>query len=116
MPNRKRPAARWCARSTGARRPATSSAASKGLLLERGASANAKPELEIFADDVKCAHGAAVGQLDERARFYMAARGIPPEAADKLLVRAFIADAFATAGEDQDKLLEAALSALGEVA
>src|SRR6478752_5217695 len=81
----------------------------KGLLLERGASANAKPELEIFADDVKCAHGAAVGQIDERARFYMAARGIPPETADKLLVRAFIADAFASAGEDQDQLLEAAL-------
>jgi Fe-S cluster assembly protein SufD len=88
----------------------------KGLLLERGASANAKPELEIFADDVKCAHGAAVGQIDERARFYMAARGIPPETADKLLVRAFIADAFATAGEDQDQLLEAALTALEEVA
>jgi Fe-S cluster assembly protein SufD len=90
----------------------------KGLLLERGASANAKPELEIFADDVKCAHGAAVGQLDERARFYMAARGIPPETANKLLVRAFIADALAALedGADQEKLLEAALAALGDVA
>jgi Fe-S cluster assembly protein SufD len=88
----------------------------KGLLLERGASANAKPELEIFADDVKCAHGATVGQLDERARFYMAARGIPPEMADKLLVRAFIADAFAGLSDvaEQDKLLDAALRALGE--
>jgi Fe-S cluster assembly protein SufD len=53
----------------------------KGLLLERGASANAKPELEIYADDVKCAHGAAIGQMDETARFYMAARGLPPEVA-----------------------------------
>lgn len=90
----------------------------KGLLLERGASANAKPELEIFADDVKCAHGASVGQLDERARFYMAARGIPPEEADKLLVRAFIADAFAALQDprEQEKLLEAALTALGDVA
>ncbi|ANY19064.1 FeS cluster assembly protein SufD [Tsuneonella dongtanensis] len=83
----------------------------KGLLLERGASANAKPELEIFADDVKCAHGAAVGQMDEAARFYMAARGLPPEAAQALLVRAFVADAFAAHGEP-DALLEAALSVL----
>jgi Fe-S cluster assembly protein SufD len=90
----------------------------KGLLLERGASANAKPELEIFADDVKCAHGAAVGQMDEMARYYMAARGLPPEAANKLLVRAFIADAFAGLGDapEQDKLLAAALTALGDVA
>ncbi|MEO6040690.1 MAG: SufD family Fe-S cluster assembly protein [Croceibacterium sp.] len=86
----------------------------KGLLLGRGASANAKPELEIFADDVKCAHGAAIGQMDERARFYMAARGIPPDLADRLLVRAFIADAF-TAMDDpgeQEKLLAAVLGVL----
>ena len=90
----------------------------KGLLLERGASANAKPELEIFADDVKCAHGAAIGQMDEMARYYMAARGIPPEVARKLLVRAFIADAFvALEDEDeQEKLLNAALDALGDAA
>ena len=90
----------------------------KGLLLERGASANAKPELEIFADDVKCAHGAAIGQMDEMARYYMAARGIPPEVARKLLVRAFIADAFvALEDEDeQEKLLNAALEALGDAA
>ena len=90
----------------------------KGLLLERGASANAKPELEIFADDVKCAHGAAIGQMDEMARYYMAARGIRPEVAKKLLVRAFIADAFvALEDEDeQEKLLNAALEALGGAA
>lgn len=88
----------------------------KALLLERGASANARPELEIFADDVKCAHGAAIGQMDETARFYMAARGIPPEAARKLLVRAFIADAFAALADEarQERLLEAAVAALGE--
>ena len=88
----------------------------KGLILERGASANAKPELEIFADDVKCAHGAAIGQMDETARFYMAARGIPPEEARKLLVRAFIADAFVALEDDseRDKLLDAALEALGD--
>ena len=83
----------------------------KALLLDRGASANAKPELEIFADDVKCAHGAAIGQMDEAARFYMAARGLSPESAQALLVRAFVADAFAAHG-DAEALLEAALTVL----
>ncbi|MXO60446.1 SufD family Fe-S cluster assembly protein [Altererythrobacter salegens] len=88
----------------------------KGLILEKGASTNAKPELEIFADDVKCAHGAAIGQMDETARFYMAARGLPPEAARKLLVRAFIADAFAahSDAEAQESLLDNALATLGD--
>jgi Fe-S cluster assembly protein SufD len=86
----------------------------RAILLNRGASANAKPELEIFADDVKCAHGAAIGQLDQAAAYYMAARGIPPEAARKLLVQAFIADALA-AIEDRriaDRMLERALEQL----
>ena len=88
----------------------------KALLLERGASANAKPELEIFADDVKCAHGAAIGQMDEMAGYYMAARGIPPETARKLLVRAFIADAFVALDDEaeQERLMDAALGALGD--
>jgi len=88
----------------------------KGLLLERGASTNAKPELEIFADDVKCAHGAAIGQMDEAARYYMAARGIPPETARKLLVRAFIAAAFVALEDDgeRERLMDAALRALGD--
>lgn len=85
----------------------------KGLLLERGASANARPELEIYADDVKCAHGAAIGQMDEMARFYMASRGIAPDAARALLVRAFIADAFAAAApEAGEALLDRALAVL----
>ena len=83
----------------------------KALLLSRGASANTKPELEIFADDVKCAHGAAIGQMDEAARFYMAARGIAPDAAKALLVRAFVADSF-VAHAQPDALLEAALGVL----
>jgi Fe-S cluster assembly protein SufD len=88
----------------------------KGLILERGASTNAKPELEIYADDVKCAHGAAIGEMDEAARFYMAARGLPPEAARKLLVRAFIADAFAGLEDESEReaMLDAALKALGD--
>ncbi|KPL69122.1 hypothetical protein SZ64_14005 [Erythrobacter sp. SG61-1L] len=90
----------------------------RAILLEKGATANTKPELEIYADDVKCAHGAAIGALDQTAAFYMAARGIPPEVARKLLIRAFVADAFA-AIEDADMreaMLEKALSALGEEA
>lgn len=86
----------------------------KGLLLEAGASANAVPQLEIFADDVKCAHGATVGQLDESARYYMAARGLDPQAAQRLLVQAFLGDAFVAledAGEHSG-LLDAALEAL----
>lgn len=88
----------------------------RAILLEKGASANTKPELEIFADDVKCAHGAAIGALDETAGFYMAARGIPPEVARKLQVQAFIADAFenCTTEHVADRLLEGALAALAE--
>ncbi|MEM6267509.1 MAG: SufD family Fe-S cluster assembly protein [Pseudomonadota bacterium] len=86
----------------------------KGLLLESGASANAVPQLEIYADDVKCAHGATVGELDEAARFYMAARGLSPELAQRLLVQAFIGDALVELGEEAERtrLLDAALTAL----
>ncbi len=86
----------------------------KGLLLEAGASANAVPQLEIFADDVKCAHGATVGELDEAARYYMAARGISPDLAQRLLVQAFIGDAFVALQDEaeRERLLDAALQAL----
>jgi Fe-S cluster assembly protein SufD len=86
----------------------------KGLLLEAGASANAVPQLEIFADDVKCAHGATVGELDEGARFYMMARGVDPQAAQRLLVQAFIGDAFVALEDEAEReaLLDAALAAL----
>ena len=86
----------------------------KGLLLEKGASVNAVPQLEIFADDVKCAHGATVGQLDESARFYMAARGLTPELSRRLLVQAFIGDALVSLDDEdaQERLLQAALDKL----
>ena len=71
----------------------------KGLLLARSATINAKPELEIFADDVKCAHGATVGELDRNALFYLASRGVPAAEAKALLTRAFVADALARIGE-----------------
>jgi Fe-S cluster assembly protein SufD len=72
----------------------------KGLLLSRSATINAKPELEIFADDVKCAHGATVGELDRDALFYMASRGVPEAEAKALLTRAFVADALDRIGEE----------------
>jgi Fe-S cluster assembly protein SufD len=71
----------------------------KGILLARSATINAKPELEIFADDVKCAHGATVGELDRNALFYLESRGVGPEEARALLTRAFVADALDRIGE-----------------
>ncbi|HEX8222289.1 MAG TPA: SufD family Fe-S cluster assembly protein [Allosphingosinicella sp.] len=71
----------------------------KGIMLSRTATINAKPELEIFADDVKCAHGATVGELDRDALFYLASRGVPETEAKALLTRAFVADAIGRAGE-----------------
>ena len=90
----------------------------KGLLLEAGAGANAVPQLEILADDEKCAHGATVGQLDEAARYYMAARGLSPALTQRLLVQAFIGDAFVELDDEESraKLLDAALSALEDAA
>ena len=72
----------------------------RGLLLQRTATVNLKPELEIFADDVKCAHGATVGELDQRALFYMQSRGIPHARAQGLLTRAFIGDALDRIGDE----------------
>ena len=75
----------------------------KGLLLARSAMINAKPELEIFADDVKCAHGATVGELDRNALFYLESRGVTPDEAKGLLTRAFVADALDRIGEEAVK-------------
>jgi Fe-S cluster assembly protein SufD len=65
----------------------------KALLLGERAEADLKPELEIFADDVKCAHGAAVGDLDAESLFYLRARGIPEAEARGVLIRAFLEEA-----------------------
>jgi Fe-S cluster assembly protein SufD len=61
----------------------------RSLVLSEEATMNTKPQLEIFADDVKCSHGAAIGQLDENMLFYLQARGIPVEVAKGLLMLAF---------------------------
>jgi len=59
------------------------------ILLDDKATINAKPQLEIFADDVKCSHGCTIGQLDEDALFYLQSRGIPKKEAKALLMYAF---------------------------
>jgi Fe-S cluster assembly protein SufD len=83
-----------------------SSQTAKALLLGEAAEADLKPELEIFADDVKCAHGAAVGDLDTESLFYMRARGIPEAEARGLLLQAFLEDAVAEiAATDQRELV-----------
>jgi Fe-S cluster assembly protein SufD len=64
----------------------------KNILLSENASVNTKPQLEIFADDVKCSHGCTVGQLDEEGLFYLRSRGISERAAKSLLVHAFAID------------------------
>ena len=87
-----------------------SSQTAKALLLGEGAEADLKPELEIFADDVKCAHGAAVGDLDAESLFYLRARGIPESQARGLLLQAFLEDAVAEiAHTDQRELVRTEL-------
>ena len=61
----------------------------KNLLLTEGAEIDTKPELEIYADDVKCAHGSTTGQLDAASLFYLRTRGVPEQAARNMLVQAF---------------------------
>jgi Fe-S cluster assembly protein SufD len=67
----------------------------RGLLLSAQARVDAKPQLEIYADDVKCAHGAAIGQLDPEALFYLQSRGLTPPLARNLLTYAFASDLLA---------------------
>ncbi|MCE7856176.1 MAG: Fe-S cluster assembly protein SufD [Ignavibacteria bacterium CHB3] len=62
------------------------------ILLSDGALVNTKPQLEIFADDVKCSHGATIGQMDDEAKFYLKSRGIGEEASKGILLHAFASD------------------------
>ncbi len=66
---------------------------SNALILSPGAEMDTKPELEIYADDVKCSHGATTGKLDDEPLFYMRSRGIPEKAARSLLIESFCAQA-----------------------
>ncbi len=71
----------------------------KNILLSEHAEINTKPQLEIFADDVICSHGATVGQLDEEALFYLATRGIDRQQASAYLIRAFASENLALVSE-----------------
>ncbi|MFL6764784.1 MAG: SufD family Fe-S cluster assembly protein [Sphingomicrobium sp.] len=86
----------------------------KAMLLDRGATANCKPELEIFADDVKCAHGASVGELDAMQLFYAESRGLDPANARALLLEGFVMGLWDSA-KDGDAIREAAREALRSV-
>ncbi|MFN2473355.1 MAG: SufD family Fe-S cluster assembly protein, partial [Sphingomicrobium sp.] len=86
----------------------------KAMLLDRGATANAKPELEIYADDVKCAHGATVGELDREQLFYAAARGLGPADARALLLEGFVGGLWD--GIDDRTIAEMASEALRAIA
>ena len=66
----------------------------KNLILDRKAEANAKPELLIYADDVKCSHGATMGELDTDQLFYFQSRGIDAQTAKAMLVEAFVTEVF----------------------
>ncbi|MDQ3079113.1 MAG: SufD family Fe-S cluster assembly protein [Pseudomonadota bacterium] len=88
----------------------------KAMLIDRGATANAKPELEIYADDVKCAHGATVGELDPQQLFYAAARGLDPASARALLLEGFVAGLWSEIEGDDHGIAELARAALWRVA
>ena len=75
----------------------------KALLLSDEAEIDVKPELEIFADDVKCSHGAACGQLDKDQLFYMLSRGIGEEEAKQLLIDAYLNDVIAKVDDEKIK-------------
>jgi Fe-S cluster assembly protein SufD len=90
----------------------------KAMLLDRGATANCKPELEIFADDVKCAHGASVGELDPVQMFYAESRGLDPVSARALLLEGFVMGLWDDVADDaqRDAICEAARDALRKAA
>ena len=88
----------------------------KAMLLDRGATANAKPELEIYADDVKCAHGATVGELDRNQLFYAAARGLDPASARALLLEGFVGGLWDEIDGDDQGIADMARAALKAVA
>lgn len=72
----------------------------RALLLSDSAEIDSKPELEIYADDVKCSHGATAGQLDEEAMFYLRSRGIPMPEARGLLIQSFVGEALAEINDE----------------
>jgi Fe-S cluster assembly protein SufD len=88
---------------------------SRALLLSDSAEADSKPELEIFADDVQCGHGATTGTLDDQLKFYLMARGIPEKDAEALLIQAFAAEVLEAIEHEglRDALMDATAAWLG---
>ena len=78
---------------------------SKALLLNEQAEFNAKPELEIYADDVKCSHGSASGSLDEDSIFYLMSRGLDQKTAKELLISGFLLDVIEKITDEEIKKL-----------
>tara|TARA_B100000579_G_C22521953_1_gene706600 strand:- start:179 stop:676 length:498 start_codon:yes stop_codon:yes gene_type:complete len=76
---------------------------SKAILLNKSSEFNAKPELEIYADDVKCSHGSASGSLNENSIFYLRSRGLNYKEAKKLLINGFILDVIDKITDDEIK-------------
>lgn len=89
---------------------------SRALLLSDSAEADCKPELEIFADDVQCGHGATTGTLDDQLKFYLMARGIPDKEAEALLIQAFAAEVIEAIEHEgiRDALMDATAAWLGQ--
>ena len=85
---------------------------SQALLLSREAEMDSKPQLEIYADDVKCSHGVTVGALDGDQLFYLRSRGVPEAQARSILVRAFLSEALDPIGHEEVRgVMEAAIAA-----
>ena len=78
---------------------------SRGLLLSAEAAPDNKPELEIFADDVTCGHGATTGALDDSLLFYLRARGLSEKEAQALLIQAFVGEAIESIANDAQREL-----------
>jgi Fe-S cluster assembly protein SufD len=80
---------------------------SRNIILSDNATMYTKPQLEIYADDVKCSHGATTGRIDEIALFYLRARGIPEREAKKIMIHAFAMEAIeAISMEEVKNLIE----------
>jgi len=78
---------------------------SKALILSENSKFNSKPELEIYADDVKCSHGSTTGNIDENSIFYLMSRGLTRDQANKMIVEGFLNEAIETITEPNIKLL-----------
>ena len=78
---------------------------SKGLILDAASEFDAKPELEIYADDVKCSHGSTSGSIDQDAIYYLMTRGIPKKDATRLLIKGFLFDVAESIQESRIKKL-----------